>query len=109
MLRDSRNFRNRSENACSSCRTRIISVLSILSAVQAVIAVAVAKRSPTDAGDRLLSNEVACEEERDCGFFTFCRNNCEFCAALLKIENGVSWISLRKEDLLWLQLDDSSS
>ena len=64
---------------------------------------------PDRSGNRLLSNKVAFGEERDCGFFTLCRNNCELCPALLKIESGVSWISLRKEDLLWLQLDDSSS
>jgi hypothetical protein len=52
MPRVSRNFRNKSENACSSCITRIISDRSTLIAVHAVIAVAVARcRSPTEAID----------------------------------------------------------
>jgi hypothetical protein len=37
------------------------------------------------------------------------RNDGEFCAARLKIEDGVSRTSLRKEDLLGLQLNESSS
>jgi hypothetical protein len=36
------------------------------------------------------------------------RNDGEFCAARLKIEDGISRGALRKEGLLRLQLDDSS-
>ena len=73
------------------------------------MAVAVAIRKPTDCRDRLLSNEVAGAKKRDGGFFAVLRNHGEFCAALLKIENAVSRISLRKEGLLGLELDDPSS
>jgi hypothetical protein len=34
--------------------------------------------------DRLLSNEVARGEERDCGLFTVFRNDGDFCAILLR-------------------------
>ena len=72
------------------------------------MAVAVAKRSPGDRGQRLLSHKVACGEERDGGFLAGLRNDRDLCAALLKIEDGIRRVSLRKECLLGLQLHDSS-
>jgi hypothetical protein len=88
---------------------RTISSLSIFSAVQAVMAVTVAKTQPADSCERLLSNEVADGEKGDCRFFTVFRNNSEFRATALKIEDRVSGTSLREKGLLWLQLDDCSS
>src|ERR1035437_5583287 len=64
---------------------------------------------PADAGQRLLSYEFPGREQRNGGLSTVVRNDCEFCAARPKIKDGVSRASLRKEDLLGLQLDDSSS
>src|ERR1035438_7235427 len=64
---------------------------------------------PTRAREGLLSNEFTGGEQRDRGFLAVRRDDCEFCAARLKIEDGVSRASLRKEDLLWLQVDDFSS
>jgi len=52
--------------------------------------------------ERLLADEVASGAKRDCGLFTVLRNDSEFGAPFLKIEDGVSWTSLRKEGLLWL-------
>src|ERR1700733_8971403 len=63
---------------------------------------------PTPGCERLLSNEVACGEQCDRGFLTVFRNDCDFCAPFLKIEDGVSRTSLREESPLWFQLDDSS-
>ena len=109
MLRASRNFRNRSEKACSSCITRIISSRSILSAVQAVMAVAVDKRSPGTAASDSSPTKSPAERSVMVASLPFCRNDRDLCAALLKIEDGVGGISLRKEGLLGLHLDDSSS
>src|ERR1035441_5470498 len=64
---------------------------------------------PIHARERLVSNEVTGGEQSDRGFLAVRRNDCEFCAARPKIEDGVSRASLRKEDLLWLQVDDFSS
>jgi hypothetical protein len=72
------------------------------------MAVAVAMQ-PTHARQRLLSNEFPGGEKRDGGLLPVMRNDGEFCPARAKIEDGVSRISLRKEDLLGLQLDDFSS
>jgi len=58
---------------------------------------------PTHASERLLSNEVASREKRDRGFFAVFRNDGDFCATFLKIENRVGGISLQKEGMLWLQ------
>ena len=66
--------------------------------------------------DRSAGEVVAVERRRHFngaaipdGFFAGLRNDGEFCAAPLKIEDGVGWISLGKEDLLRLQLDDLAS
>ena len=67
------------------------------------------KAQPTHHCERLLSNEVADGEKDDCGFFTVFRNDSEFCATALKIEDRVSGTSLREECLLWFQLNDFSS
>ena len=64
---------------------------------------------PTHAGERLLPDEFPGGEDRDGGFLAVRRNDCESCAARPKIEDGVSRASLRKEDLLRLQMDDFSS
>src|ERR1700738_1227212 len=64
---------------------------------------------PTHGCKGLLSNEVARGEKRYCGFFSLFRNDSEFCAALLKIEDGVGGTSLGEKGPLWLQLDDPSS
>ena len=64
---------------------------------------------PTNARQRLLSNEFPGGEQRNRGFLAFPRNDREFCAARPKLEDGVSRASLRKEVLLWLQVDDFSS
>ena len=109
MLRANRNFMNRSENACSSCMTRIISSRVILSAVQAVIAVAEARRSPGNAASASSPTKSRSGEERDGGFLAGFRNDCEFCAALLKIEDGIRGISLRKEGLFSFNLNNSST
>ena len=45
---------------------------------------------PTHARQRLLSNEFPGREKRDRGLFPVMRNDGEFCAARLKIEDGVS-------------------
>ena len=58
---------------------------------------------------RLFSNEIAGGEKRDFGLFAFVRNDREFSPAALKIEDGVSLIPLRKECLLRLHVDKSSS
>jgi hypothetical protein len=50
-----------------------------------------------DACQRLLSNEVAGPEKRYCCFFAVLRNDREFCATLLKIENAVCGNPLRKK------------
>jgi hypothetical protein len=64
---------------------------------------------PTHAGQRLLSNEFPGGDKRDGGLLAVMRNDGKFCAARLKIEDGVSHAALRKESLLGLHLDDSSS
>jgi hypothetical protein len=64
---------------------------------------------PTHARQRLLSNEFPGGEERNGGLSPVVRNDSEFCAARSKIEDRVCRTSLRKEDLLGFQLDDSSS
>src|ERR1035437_2188518 len=64
---------------------------------------------PPHARQRLVPNEFPGGEKRDRGLFALRRNDCELCAASPKIEDGVSRISLRKEDLLGLQMDDFSS
>src|ERR1019366_8837285 len=61
------------------------------------------------ARQRLLSNELPGGEKRDSGLLPALRNDGKFCAAGLKIKDGVSRTSLRKEHLLGLQLDDLSS
>src|ERR1700722_846068 len=63
---------------------------------------------PTQGRQRLLSNEGARSEQRDGGLFSVWRNNCQFCADTLKIEEAVGRITLREEGLLWSQLEDSS-
>jgi hypothetical protein len=63
---------------------------------------------PTDACERLLSNEVAEGEQRDGGIFTPLRYDSEFYATGLKVIDGVGGASLREEGLLWLELDDPS-
>jgi len=63
----------------------------------------------TDARQRLLSNEFPGGEQRDGGLSPVVRNDGESCAARPKIEDRLSRTSLRKEDLLGLQLNDSSS
>ena len=55
-----------------------------------------------DAGQGFLSDEVAVGKQGDGGFFTAGGDDGEFGAAFLKIEDRVSWTSLRKEGLLWL-------
>src|ERR1700676_2906924 len=64
---------------------------------------------PTHGCKGLFSNEVARGEKRYCGFFTLSRNDSEFCAALLKIEDGVGGTSLWEEGQVWFCLDDPSS
>ena len=59
--------------------------------------------------ERLFSNEFSGDEKRDGGLLPVMRNDGEFCAARLKIEDGVSGTSLRKEGLPGLQLDNSTS
>src|SRR5450631_1682538 len=61
------------------------------------------------ARQRLLSNELPGREKRESGFPPVLRNDGEFCASLLKIEDGVSRISLRKEGLFGLQVNQFSS
>src|ERR1039458_8797929 len=64
---------------------------------------------PAHAGQRLLSNEIPGGEKRDRGLPAFRRNDGESCAARLKIKDGVSRTSLRKEDLLGPQVDECSA
>jgi len=71
--------------------------------------VAKCSHPPPHARERLLSDEFPGGEKRDRGFLAVLRNNCEFCVARPKIEDGVSRASLQKEDLLWLHVDDFSS
>ena len=73
------------------------------------MAVAVAIRNPAIAAIDSSPTKFAGAKKCDGGFFAVLRNHSEFCAALLKIENAVSRISLRKEGLLWFQLDDPSA
>jgi len=54
------------------------------------MAVAVGQSKPDRSGNRLLSNEVACGEKRDRGLLAAFRNDSEFGAALLEVENGVA-------------------
>src|ERR1017187_1765993 len=56
----------------------------------------------------LFSYKVTCGQERDSSFLPAGGNNRDICAAFLKIKNGVRGISLRKEGILWRELDDSS-
>ena len=58
------------------------------------------------AGNRLLANKFTRRKQRDRCFFTSFRNDGNFCAALLKIENRVSRSSLGKKDLLCFYFDD---
>ena len=64
---------------------------------------------PAHARQRLLSNEFPGSEKRDRGLLALRRNDGEFCAARLKIKDGVSRTSLRKEDLLGPQVDECSA
>src|ERR1035438_5450813 len=65
--------------------------------------------SPPHRCQRLFSYELPGGQKRDGGLLPLMRNDGQFCAARPKIEDGVSRASLRKENLLGLQLDDSSS
>jgi len=56
------------------------------------------------ARQRLLSNEFPGGQKRDSGLLPVMRNDGKFCAARLKIEDGVSRTSLRKECLPGLHL-----
>lgn len=60
-------------------------------------------------GNRLFPNKFACGDKCYRGLFAACRNDGKACATLLKIENGVSGVSLREQRLLFLELGDSSS
>src|ERR1022692_4636906 len=65
---------------------------------------------PAHARQRLLSNEFPGGEKRDGGLLAAVwRNDSDFCAACPKIEDGVSRITLRKEVLHGLQVDEYSS
>jgi hypothetical protein len=64
---------------------------------------------PAHARQRFLSNEFTGGEKRDGGLFAIWGNDSKFYAACPKIENGVSRITLRKEVLLGLQVDEYSS
>jgi hypothetical protein len=63
---------------------------------------------PRHRRERLFSHKVTCGQERDGSFLPVGGNNCDLCAAFLKIKDRVCGISLRKEGILWRQLDDSS-
>lgn len=64
---------------------------------------------PGHRGKGLLAHKVTRREQRDRGFFADFRNDSESCAPLLKIKDGVRWISLREERLFRLQFDDTST
>jgi len=64
---------------------------------------------PNRSGERFFSNKVARAQKGNGGFFASFRNDGEFCAALLKIKDRVSELTLRKEGLTRLHLNDSSS
>jgi hypothetical protein len=61
---------------------------------------------PTHDSERLLSNEFPGGEPRDHGFLAVRRNDREFSSAGPKIEDGISRVTLQKEDLLWRQVDE---
>src|SRR5580692_7269225 len=58
--------------------------------------------------ERLLPYKVAGYKEHDGSFLPGGGNNCDLCAAFLKIKNRICGIALRKEGILWRQSDDSS-
>ena len=109
MLRSSRNFRNKSENSCSSCMTRIISSLVILSAVHLQRAVAVDRRSPGIAASADSPTKSPEESSVMVASLPECETTVSFCAAILKIKDGVCLISLGEEVLFLFQFDDSSA
>jgi hypothetical protein len=72
------------------------------------MAVAVDKRSPATAESAPLSHKLTRGGQPDGSFFPGCGYDRDLCAAFLKIKNGVRGVSLRKEGILWRELDDSS-
>ena len=63
---------------------------------------------PQHRRERLFAHKVARGKKRDGSFLPGWGNHSDLCVALLKIENRVRGISLRKEGFLRRQLDDSS-
>src|SRR5208283_3818312 len=64
---------------------------------------------PRHCRERFFSQKIAWDEECDGGFLAGIGDDRDLRAALLKIEDRVRWLSLRKERILGRQLDDSSS
>jgi len=64
---------------------------------------------PRHCSESLLAHKVARCQQRDGGFLADLRNDRDLGAALLKIEDAVRRVSLGKEGLFWLQIDNSST
>ena len=62
-----------------------------------------------DCRQRLLADKVAGRQQRNCGLFAILRNDCDFGAAFLKVENRVSWVTLAEKCLSGFQFDDGSA
>ena len=58
---------------------------------------------------RLLPYKISRRQERYRRLFALFRNDGEFCAPSLKIEDCIRWIALGEEVILWLQFDNSPS
>ena len=63
---------------------------------------------PGHCRQRPFSHKLARRDQREGSFLPTGGNNCNFCAAVLEIKNGVRGISLRIEGFLRRELDDGS-
>ena len=68
---------------------------------------AVAICNPMIAASDYLSHKISGRQMRDRGLFAVLRNHGDPSAAFLQIEDSIGRISLAKECLLWLQLDNA--
>jgi hypothetical protein len=63
---------------------------------------------PRFCGHRFLTEKVVCRDQANCGFFSGRRDNRYLSATLVQVEYAIGSISLIKEDLRAVQLDDPS-
>jgi len=97
------------EKACSLRITLRNSGLAILSAVHAVTAVAVVTRSPGSAAIAFSPKKLLDATKRIVASFPVEERTEILARPLVQVEDAIGWISLRKEGLRAVQLDDPSS